>query len=181
MSCTLLDLSTEVLIDILSWLPATDLLSIQCTCRTIRDIVAGSTYIQYILRLQINGVDDTFPPEFPYSERLELLEHHEESWKALEFNLFTKCEANFPCHGHHQFILRGGYLIYQEFQRFEGVFLYAYADLCSSSQGNELHWVQITMDKSRLPTPMAVAYAVDHDLFIAVRFLFTPIPCPTQT
>jgi hypothetical protein len=76
---TLFDLSTEVLVEILAYLPAVRLFSVQRTCRTIRDIIAGTTYFQYTMRAFINGVDDLLPPDFPHSERLELLRCHEQS------------------------------------------------------------------------------------------------------
>ena len=177
LSCSLLGLSTEVLIEILSYLPATDLISIQRTCHTIRDIVAGTTYLQYILCLRTNGLDDFSPPDFPYSERLRLLHHHEQSWKAAQFNFLTRCVTNFPYPD--RFILQDGYVIYEEIR--ETMFLYGYANLCSSSQGNELHWIHITMDDSRLPIPRVAAYAIDHDLVITIRFVYVSIPSSVQT
>ena len=75
----LLHLSTEVLIEILGYLPGADMVSMQQTCRTIRDIIAGTAYLQYILRADINGVDDFLIPRLSYSERLELLRRHEQS------------------------------------------------------------------------------------------------------
>src|SRR6266581_944905 len=77
---TLLDLSTEVLIEILAYLPPADMISVQRTCRIIRDIIDGTAYLQYILRTQIKGIEDFLPHDFPYSERLALLLHHEQSW-----------------------------------------------------------------------------------------------------
>src|SRR6266853_3550994 len=111
-TCTLLDLSTEVLIEILSYLPVADMLSAQRTCRTIRDIVVGTAYLQYILHAEINGIDDVLlvPPNFPYSERIELLRRHEQSWNEL--NLFTECVADSDGH-YHEFFLQDGYLIYK--------------------------------------------------------------------
>ena|SRR6266850_7214385 len=181
LSYSLLGLSTEVLIEILSYLPATSLISIQRTCHTIRDIVAGTTYLQYILCLRINGLDDFSPPDFPYSERLKLLHRHEESWKAQQFNLLTQCVTNFPYPD--RFILQDGYLIYEAIRRREMMPFYGYANLYSSSQGNELHWVHITMgrDNCRLRIPRAVAFAVDHDLVIILRFVYLSITSSVQT
>jgi hypothetical protein len=42
---SLLDLYTEVLIEIFTHLPAADMIAVQRTCHTIRDIVAGSAYL----------------------------------------------------------------------------------------------------------------------------------------
>jgi hypothetical protein len=81
---TLLNLSTELLIQILAYLQAVDLFSVQRTCREICHIVADSRYLQYILRTKINGVDDFLPPDFRYPKRLELLRRHEKSWNGLQ-------------------------------------------------------------------------------------------------
>ena len=163
-TCTLLDLSTEVLIEILSYLPVADMLSAQRTCRTIRDIVVGTAYLQYILHAEINGIDDVLPPNFPYSERVELLRRHEQSWNELWLNLFTECVADSGGH-HHEFFLQDGYLIYKSYTGM--VLRYGYTDLCSAARGDKLRWVHITMDNSLFPT--SVAFAVDHDLMVAIR------------
>jgi F-box domain len=178
LSCTLVELSTEVLVKILSYLPATDLLSIRRTCRIVRDIVAGTAYIQYILHLQINGVDDSFPSDYPYSERLELLRHHEKSWRSLQFSFRTKRVIHDHDPYPDRFTLQDCYLIYEEI--IDGVLLYGYTDLCFTSPRKELEWVHITVDDSRFPTPSAVAFAVDHDLVIAVRFVSIPTPSSVQ-
>ena len=159
---SLLDLSTEVLIEILAYLPVVSLFSVQRTCRTTRDIIAGTTYFQYTMRAYIDGVDDFLPPDFPHSERLELLRRHEQSWNSLQLqaNIFTQCVAgDVPFYSH--FVLQDGYLIYQCLTLSSQ--LYGYADLCSASRDEELHWVHITMvDDHILPTS-TVTFAVDHD------------------
>jgi hypothetical protein len=164
-TCTILDLSTEVLIEILSYLRVPDMLSAQRTCRTIRDIIVGTAYLQYILRAEINGIDDVLPPDFPYSERVELLRRHEQSWNELSLNLFTKCVAGSDGR-YHDIFLQDGYLIYSTPA---GMTLrYGYMDLCSATRGDKLRWVHTIMDDSIIP--MSVAFAVDHDLMAAIRF-----------
>jgi hypothetical protein len=167
-SRTLLDLSTELLVKILAYLPVVDIFSMQRTCRTIHEIITGTAYLQYIIRAHINGVDDILPPDFPHSERLELLRRHERSWSGLQFNLFTECVISIPYPEH--FTLQGGYLIYERLMT--STLQYGYIDLCSTAQNEELRWVNITVDSSHFP-----AFAVDHDLVIAIRFcvLFDPI------
>src|SRR6267142_1595774 len=170
---TLLDLSTEVLVEILAYLPVVSLFSVQRTCRTIRDIIAGTTYFQYTMRAYINGVDDDLPPDFPHSERLELLRRHEQSWSNLQLraSIFTQCvtgDSDVPftsC-----FILQDGYLIYEYLMG--GLQRYGYADLCSASPDEELRWVHITIANGHLPTTSTatVGFAVDHDLMVAIRY-----------
>jgi hypothetical protein len=162
----LLNLSTELLVQILSYLPAVDLFSVQRTCRKIRHIITGTTYLQYILRIQINGIDDFLPPDFPYTERLKLLRRHEQSWDSLQFNLFTEFTTSVPQPG--CYTLRDGYLIYEDLS---GTTLrYAYTDLCSATRNEDPSWVHITLHNIHLPLPSKVVFAVDHDLVVAIRF-----------
>ena len=164
--CTLLNLSTELLIQILAYLQAADLFSVQRTCRKIRHIVAGTTYLQYILRTQINGVDDFLPPDFPYPKRLELLRRHEQSWNGLQFNLFAEFTTSVPQPD--SYTLRDGYLIFEDLSG--TVLRYGYTDLCSAVRNEEVPWVHITMNDIPLPLPSKVVFAVDHDLMVAMRF-----------
>jgi hypothetical protein len=163
---TLLNLSTEVLIQILAYLQAADLFSVQRTCRKIRHIVAGTTYLQYILRTQINGVDDFLPPDTPYPRRLKLLRYHEKSWNGLQFNLFAEFTTSVLQPD--SYTLRDGYLIYEDLSG--TVLRYGYTDLCSASRNEEVPWVHIAVNDIRLPLPSKVVFAVDHDLMVATRF-----------
>ena len=85
----LLDLASEVLIKIFAYLPPADMIMVQRTCRTIRNIVSVTAYLQYALHAKMNRVDDLLPSDFPYSERLKLLRSHEQSWRDLQLNLFS--------------------------------------------------------------------------------------------
>lgn len=175
---SLLDLSTEVLIEILAYLPAVDMIVVQRTCRTIRDIVAGAAYLQYTLYAEINHVDDLLPPDFPYSERLELLRCHEQSWRDLQFNLFAECHiSDMP--NLDAFTLQGGYLIYECFPEQGRGLQYGYTDLCSAERNKELRWVHLAIGESQYPKSTTIVFAVDHDLVIAVKFrvLFDSSEC----
>ena len=172
LSCTFLDLSTELIIEILSHLPASDLLSVQRTCHTTHDIITGTAYLQYILRSHIHGVGDFLPPDFPHSERLELLQRHERSRKALRFDFLTECVAHMPYSD--RFTLRDGYLIYESLTA--STPQYGYTNLSSGARNEEVRWVHITMDKSRLPLPLKIIFAPDHDLVAAIRFVSFPLP-----
>jgi hypothetical protein len=161
----LLNLSTEMLIQILAYLPPIDLFSVQRTCRKIRDVVAGTTYLQYILRTQINGVYDFIPPNVPYPERLKLLRRHEKSWNGLQFNLFAEFTTSVPQPDCYTF--RDGYLIYEDLSG--PVLQYGYTDFCSATRNEELPWVHIAMDDIHLPLSSKVVFAVDHDLMVIMR------------
>jgi hypothetical protein len=147
------------------------MISVQRTCRTIRDIIAGTAYLQYTLRAGINGVEDFLLPGVSYSERLELLRRHEQSWDSLHFDLFTKCDIlHIP-----SFTLQDGYLINQHFASVarEGPPLqYQYMDLCSAARNEDLRWVDVIMRETGNISPFfpRVIFAVDQDLVVVVRF-----------
>jgi len=163
----LLHLPTELLVKILAYLPVKDLFSVRWTCRALSDIIAGTAYLRYIIRAHINGVEDSLPPDFPYSERLELLRRHEQSWSAPQFNLFTKCvtKKSFP----EYFILQDGYLIYESILADPPQ--YRYTDLYSAARNEELRWVHITIDNSLVPPLDGVTFAIDHNLVVGLRFV----------
>ena len=172
MSCNLnlLNLSTELLIQIFAYLPVTDLFSVQITCRQICDIIAETAYLQYILHSHLNGVDDLLPPNCPFSERLELLRHHEKTWNNLQFNLYSKFSTNVNYYSRRTFI-QDGYLIYRSNTNLTQ---YGYIDLFSLPPPNEEpRWVHISL--KNFLDPYALAFFVDHDLVVAIRLGCLPI------
>jgi hypothetical protein len=171
-SCIILDLPTELLVKILTYLPVTDLFSVWRTCRTLGDIIAGTAYLQYIIHAYRNGVEDSLPPDYPYSERLELLRRREQSWSGLRFDLFTECVINMS-YPHHS-ILQDGYLIYANLGAISQQ--YGYTDVYSAVRNEELHWVHIKMDNSRFHIFYELTFAVDHNLVVGSRFVPLPIP-----
>ena len=169
----LLHLPIELLVKILTYLPVTDLWSMRWTCHILKDIIASTARLQYIIHAYLNGVEDSLPPDFPHSKRLELLRHHEQSWSRLHFNLFTVTEYVSDMSYPDQFILQDGYLIYEH----HGVdsLEYGYTDLYSAARNEEVRWVHITMDDGHLPRLYNLTFAVDHNLVVASRFVSLPI------
>ncbi|KAH9070666.1 hypothetical protein EDB83DRAFT_2517813 [Lactarius deliciosus] len=161
MSCNLLNLSTELLIHIFGYLPVTDLFSIQRTCRRNYAIVAETTYLQYIIHAQLNGVDDLLPPNCPFSERLELLRQHEKSWNDLQLNLYTEFSTNFYFRKN---IIQDGYLI---FRSNTDLTRYGYVDLFASSPKEEPHQIQISLKNFQIPYNLV--FSVENDLAVAIR------------
>jgi hypothetical protein len=155
-------LPTELLILILSYLPVVELCAVQRTCHRIHNIVAESAQLQYVLRTQINGVDDLLPPDCPFSERLELLRRHENAWSNLQLKLSHEFAS--PLLDRH--FLQDGYLIYN---KIAGVLQYGYVDLLSAVPDEELCWVHISREDIR--HPLCVIFAVDHNLAVVLRYL----------
>jgi hypothetical protein len=159
----LLDLPTELLIRILSYLTPVDLCAMQRSCRRIHAIVTESTYLHYILHAQISGVDDLLPPNFPFSERIERLKYHEKSWSNLQLNPFH----TFPSDLDHLYSLQDGYLIYN-LRTALNALRYGYVDLRSADPNEPLHWVNISVGD--IGVPLGLVTAVDHNLVVVLRY-----------
>jgi hypothetical protein len=156
----LLNLSTELLIHIFTYLPVTDFFSIQGTCRRFYDIVAETSYLQYILHSYLNGVDDLLPPNCPFSVRLELLRQHEKAWNGLQFNVHSEFSTNVNCKN----MIQDGYLISRSNT---DLTQYGYIDLFSLLPNEEPRWVHISLRD--FLAPYKLAFFVDHDLVVAIR------------
>ena len=170
MSCNLLSLSTELLIHIFAYLPVTDLFSAQITCRQFYDIIAETAYLQYILHSHLNGVDDLLPPNCSFSERLELLRHHEKAWNDLQFNLYSKFSTNVNFYSR-KAIIQDGYLIYRSNT---DLTQYGYIDLFSLPPPNEEpRWVHTSL--KNFLVPYSLVFFVDYDLVVAIRLGCLPI------
>jgi len=172
-----LDLPTELLCRILSYLPALDLCAAQRTCRRINRIITDTVYFQYVLRAYINGVDDLLPPDCPFHERLELLRHYEKPWNNLQLNISAEFPISTEAPSAHYdqassyYTLQDGYLIYKLFkERQLGIpCRYGYLDLLSAIGNKEASWVHILMQDPDMDH-LDLIFAADHDLAISFRF-----------
>jgi hypothetical protein len=172
----LLDIPTELLCRILSYLPAVDLYTAQRTCHRINRIVTDTVYFQYTLRAHVNGVEDLLPPDYPFCDRIELLKQYEKSWNDLQLDK----TATFPIHieapNLDSYTLQDGYLIYVSNQQMEQQMIegaYSYLDLFSTIGNKEAPWVHISMpmqDTGIGTHPPNLTFAADHDLGISLRF-----------
>ncbi|KAH9025824.1 hypothetical protein EDB84DRAFT_1611945 [Lactarius hengduanensis] len=147
---------------------ASHLLSARETSRRIHNVITDSSHLQYILRIEINGVDDLLPPDYSITERLRLLRQHEKSWNCLQYNKFA--EDSFPeLTERRLFIIQDGYLIYKMVTLRGGATIrYGYVDLSSASPKGELRWVHIPMQHTLFPVPLKLEFAVDYNLAVAI-------------
>ena len=168
-SCPFLDIPTEVLVHILSYLSCDDLCLLQGTCHRVKDIISGTSYLEYLLHTGIGKVDDLLPPDIPFPERVELLKLHEMSWSGLRFNLFSEFSVyDNTRHGDNiaRYTLQNGYFIQSDSIPLGQGLKYKYIDLYSLSSGvEETNWVPIRL---RVIRPRNIVFAADHNLVVAV-------------
>jgi hypothetical protein len=166
-STPLLDIPTELLVQILSYLPCADLCLLQRTCRRIKDIISCTPYLEYLLHIGLNNVRDLLPSDVPLPERVELLKSHERSWCSLRLNIFEELSTQDYVRGDvPRFTLQDGYLIHSDIIRGQGL-KYRYIDLYSISPGEEAQWVPIRL---RVIRPRNVLFAADQNLVVAITF-----------
>ena len=85
MSPQFLDLSTELIIQILAYGSLRDIGACVRTSRRLYGIASGSQYLRYLLRTKMAGVHDPFLlPGFSIQERLSALERWESAWHNLD-------------------------------------------------------------------------------------------------
>ncbi len=84
MSPHFLNLSPELLIQILSYGSLRDIDACARTSRGLHNIISGSLYLQYLIRTKIAGVHDPFLPGLSIHERLSALDRWEHAWHDLD-------------------------------------------------------------------------------------------------
>jgi len=169
-SCPLLDIPTELLVRILSYLSCDDLCLLQGTCRRFEDVISGTPYLEYLLLTGIDNVDDLLPHDVPFPERVELLKLHERSWSGLRFNIFTEFSIHNSDNSRDnvaRYTLQNGYLIHGDSIPVGQGLKYKYVDLYSLSSEEEANWVSIRL---RVVRPRNIVFAADHNLAVAITF-----------
>jgi hypothetical protein len=84
MDRTFLDFSAEILIEILAHLPLRDIVACKSTCRKLRDVIAHSSLLQYIIQTFLAGVHDSLLPGASIVERMSALKTLEANWRDLD-------------------------------------------------------------------------------------------------
>ncbi|KAH9992595.1 hypothetical protein BJV77DRAFT_422419 [Russula vinacea] len=84
MDSPFLNFSTEVLVEILSHLPLRDVVACKLTCKKLNDVIAHSSFIQYIIQTHLAGVHDPLIPGATIVERLSALKTLEATWCDLD-------------------------------------------------------------------------------------------------
>ncbi len=79
-----LNLSAEILIEILTHLPLRDIVACKLACRKLHDIIANSSLLQYIIQTFLAGVYDPLLPGASIVERMSALKSLEARWRDLD-------------------------------------------------------------------------------------------------
>jgi F-box domain len=115
MSSQFLDLSTELVIQILAHGSVRDIGACARTSRRLYGIVSGSQYLRYLLRTKMAGVHDPFLlPGLSIPERLSALERWERAWHNLDLRRQPALECIVPRDVSASILryeIHGGYLV----------------------------------------------------------------------
>jgi hypothetical protein len=84
-----LTFSAEILIEILAHLPLRDIVVCKLTCRKLHDIIAQSSFLQYIVQTFLAGVHDPLIPGASIVARSDALQGLEDAWRNLDIRQRT--------------------------------------------------------------------------------------------
>ncbi len=84
MNPSFLNLSAEILIEILAHLPLRDIVACKLTCRKLHAVIADSLLLQYTIQTHRAGVHDPLLPGASIVERMSALKHLEATWRDLD-------------------------------------------------------------------------------------------------
>ncbi|KAH9012206.1 hypothetical protein EDB84DRAFT_1536677 [Lactarius hengduanensis] len=174
MSPQLLDLSTELVIHILSYLSVHDVGACTQASRRLRSIVSGSQYLQYLVRTQIAGVQDPFLPGLSIHERIAALERWQRAWHGLDLRqpalqCIVPRDITVGAIGYE---IHGGYLIAtRRFPVDDRPMGYSYIDLHDAVQRGCASWNNVDLPQSQF----VFAYCFDVEEYnLAVILVFNP-------
>ena len=110
-----LALSAEILVEILANLQLRDIVACKLTCRTLRDVIAHSSLIQYIVQAFLAGIHDNLIPGPSTAERSKALRCLENAWHDFDVRKrtahITRGTAwpwlNYVIHDDHLLAVRG--------------------------------------------------------------------------
>jgi len=171
---SLLDIPSELIGYILLGVSAHDVISCQCTCRTLCNLICSDSALRYLVQLERFGVTDDIRPGLSYPERLNLLEKREEAWAMLDFCRSVQITVPFHSTGIYDFT-GGAFLLGTRFgvnRRPTAGYSYIPLPSLSDPQDQKLNWIKLGLGVEILDVGLAVQ---EHDLIAALTvcvFLF---------
>lgn len=117
MAINILKLPHEILHLILCCLSTTtDILSVQRSCKTLRQIAQESNLLQYILELATAGVEDVgnWSSSTSISDRVEALRTRQRAWAQLEWRSTIRIQGPAELFRAHSFHIVDNYLVLLE-------------------------------------------------------------------
>jgi len=171
---SLLHIPPELIIRTLQCLSPKDIISCRRTCRIMYDI-CNDSYLRYLVQMERCGVTDDLLPGLCYSDRLRILERHEEAWAMLNFR--NSIQVHVPFDATSMYDLTGGMLFLGPrlwtTNRLASVG-YSYVSLPSLfvERDQKLQWMEHDIGIETLDFRLA---AHEHDLLAAVTVCVFPL------
>ena len=86
---SLLDLSLELVVHILSYLHYVDLNACRRVSRGFNRLIRSSVQLQYSMQLQLSGYEDNPDSPLVIADKYKMLKQQEFSWSCLDFDKET--------------------------------------------------------------------------------------------
>lgn len=155
----ILDLPTELLIQVFLDLDVSDFGSCLTTCRRLKAVIQDSCLLQYIIRTALSGVHDPLQSGPPVTHRLESLERWSEAWRQPGAYLRSPSRIlTDPSKSNTDFLLYDDFMVAIDFSGRNGyrhVAGYAWLDLREPGDG----WTNIHFEEKLVP----LAFTLDTD------------------
>ncbi|KAL6299410.1 hypothetical protein BKA93DRAFT_829888 [Sparassis latifolia] len=90
-----LELPSELIVVILSFLPLSDLVACRRTNKLLDSTIESSVVLQYLIELQVAGAVDNPSSSLPVSDRLRVLKARESAWEQIECTNVTSIRVDF--------------------------------------------------------------------------------------
>ena len=172
---SLLHIPPELIIRTLQYLSPEDIISCRRTCRTMYNI-CNDPYLLYLVQMERCGVGDDLRPGLCYSDRLRVLERHDEAWEILDFRKPVQVCVPFDSAGIYDFT-GGAFLLgtrlYSASRR--PTIGYSYVSLPSFSEEEnqkEVQWMGLNLGIQILDVGLAVQ---EHDLIAVLTMCVFPL------
>jgi hypothetical protein len=161
---SLLHIPPELMIRILLYLSAHDIISCKRTCRMLYDMCSDPV-LRYLVQMERCAVSDDMRPGLGYLERLRILEKREEAWATLDFR--RSVQVSVPFNPSSTYDFTGGAFLLGTRPSADDEFTvgYSYVSLPSLSEDKKVEWKGFNLGIPILDVGLAV---YEHDLIAAV-------------
>ncbi|KAH9960005.1 hypothetical protein BC827DRAFT_1268493 [Russula dissimulans] len=172
MSPHFLDLSAELVIEILAYGSLRDIGACAQTSRRLYDIISGSLYMRYLVRTKVAGVCDPFVPGLSIQERISALERWERAWHGLDLRQpVLQCVVpGSIAVSILRYEIHDGYLIgTRQFPTDDRPLGYNYFDLHDAVKSGHVSWTNVDLHRS-LSVFSYCFHVAEHNLAVMLVY-----------
>ncbi|KAH9925398.1 uncharacterized protein BXZ73DRAFT_49949 [Epithele typhae] len=162
---SLLTLSHEMVVHVLSNLHYNDLNTCRRVCHLLNRIIQGSILLQYSMQLQLSGFEDNASSPLVIADKLRLLKQQESAWQRLDFS--KPVPVRLPFHPSSIYELSDGIFLLGEstsgLQTGTDIIRWTRLSALSAGPTSDDNWVRICVGAHIIDVGLSVQ---EHDLVV---------------